>query len=137
MRDYLILLERKSMNNLITYKGTMSKKDFNKYMVRCYIFMFVYGIFGAIAFGMGLALAEIELESTVGSVLEVLFLIPLFSTVYFQYAWMARRLRDLGRPAWHFLLLFVPIYNIYLFLVLCLKNGVTPETNQPPTRLSA
>jgi uncharacterized membrane protein YhaH (DUF805 family) len=34
-----------------------------------------------------------------------------------------KRLHDLDRPGWHWLLLAVPLYNIYLALVLLLKRG--------------
>ena len=34
-----------------------------------------------------------------------------------------KRLHDLDRPAWHMLGFLIPIYNIYLSLVLLLKRG--------------
>jgi len=34
-----------------------------------------------------------------------------------------KRLHDLGRPGWHLLGLMIPLYNIYLGLVLLLKPG--------------
>jgi uncharacterized membrane protein YhaH (DUF805 family) len=34
-----------------------------------------------------------------------------------------KRLHDLDRPAWHLIGLMVPLYNIYLGLVLLLKRG--------------
>ncbi len=34
-----------------------------------------------------------------------------------------KRLHDLGRPGWHWLLLAVPLYNMYLGLVLLFKKG--------------
>ena len=40
-----------------------------------------------------------------------------------------KRLHDLERPAWHWLLLAVPIYNIYLGLVLLFQKG-TDGPNQ-------
>ncbi|MEM8489000.1 MAG: DUF805 domain-containing protein [Bacteroidota bacterium] len=34
-----------------------------------------------------------------------------------------RRLHDLDRPAWHLVLAFIPVYNLYLMLsLLCLKG---------------
>ena len=38
---------------------------------------------------------------------------------------IVKRLHDLGRPGWHFLLLAVPIYNLYLaFLMFCREGTV-------------
>ena len=34
-----------------------------------------------------------------------------------------KRLHDLGRPGWHLVLMLVPIYQIYLGLVLTFKRG--------------
>jgi uncharacterized membrane protein YhaH (DUF805 family) len=34
-----------------------------------------------------------------------------------------KRLHDLGRPAWHWLLFIVPLYNIYLGIVLVFQRG--------------
>jgi len=34
-----------------------------------------------------------------------------------------KRLHDLGRPGWHWWLLLVPIYNMYLGLVLLFQKG--------------
>lgn len=35
----------------------------------------------------------------------------------------AKRLHDLGRPSWHWWLLCIPLYNIYLGLVLLFQKG--------------
>lgn len=34
-----------------------------------------------------------------------------------------KRLHDLGRPAWHWLLFIIPIYNIYLGFILVFQKG--------------
>jgi uncharacterized membrane protein YhaH (DUF805 family) len=39
-----------------------------------------------------------------------------------------KRLHDLGRPGWHWWLFFIPLYNIYLGLVLLFQRG-TPGPN--------
>ena len=39
-----------------------------------------------------------------------------------------KRLHDLGRPGWHYWLLLIPLYNIYLAIVLLFVKG-TPGTN--------
>ena len=41
---------------------------------------------------------------------------------------VVKRLHDLGRPGWHYWLLLIPLYNIYLALVLLFVKG-TPGPN--------
>lgn len=48
-----------------------------------------------------------------------------------------KRLHDLGRPGWHWFLLMVPIYNIYLGLVLLLKKGEETRNRYGPDPLQA
>ena len=36
---------------------------------------------------------------------------------------IVKRLHDLDRPGWHFLLLGIPIYNLYLWLLLLCRGG--------------
>ena len=48
-----------------------------------------------------------------------------------------KRLHDLGRPGWHFLLLMVPIYNLYLGLVLLLKRGTWGRNEYGPDPLAS
>jgi uncharacterized membrane protein YhaH (DUF805 family) len=57
-----------------------------------------------------------------------------FAGVYATFA--IRRLYDLERPGWHFLLLLIPFYGAYLQLLLTFKKG-TPGPNaygDPPVR---
>ena len=48
-----------------------------------------------------------------------------------------KRLHDLGRPGWHFLLLGVPIYNLYLGLVLLFKRGTWGSNEYGPDPLQS
>ena len=62
-----------------------------------------------------------------GVVTSPLLAIPLLGVIA-AAGWAAaavtvKRLHDLGRPGWHLALLFVPIYQIYLGLVLTFKRG--------------
>ncbi len=62
-----------------------------------------------------------------------LFLLPAVGVVL-AGTWMGiaitvKRLHDLDRPGWHWWLLFIPLYNVYLGLVLLLKQG-TPGPNR-------
>lgn len=65
-------------------------------------------------------------------VLSVVTGVPLFVLpaigVFVAGAWAGvcitvKRLHDLGRPGWHWWLLMLPIYNIYLGLVLLFQKG--------------
>ena len=47
-----------------------------------------------------------------------------------------KRLHDLERPAWHWLLLAVPIYNIYLGLVLLFQKGTDGANEFGPDPLA-
>ncbi len=38
-----------------------------------------------------------------------------------------KRLHDLGRPGWHYCLLFVPFYNLYLAGLMLFKEGATGQ----------
>ena len=47
-----------------------------------------------------------------------------------------KRLHDLGRPGWHWWLLMVPLYNIYLGLVLLFQKGVDGPNQFGPDPLA-
>lgn len=48
-----------------------------------------------------------------------------------------KRLHDLGRPGWHWLGLMVPLYNIYLGLVLLFQKGTDGPNEFGPDPLAA
>jgi uncharacterized membrane protein YhaH (DUF805 family) len=45
---------------------------------------------------------------------------------------VVRRLHDLGKPGWHYWLFFIPLYNIYLGLVLLFTPGETSSNEYGP-----
>ncbi len=57
--------------------------------------------------------------------LNVLLISLLLGTFFFILTFyiIALRLKDLNRPAWHYFLLAIPIYNIYLTFLLFFKKG--------------
>jgi uncharacterized membrane protein YhaH (DUF805 family) len=48
-----------------------------------------------------------------------------------------KRLHDLGRPGWHFWLLLVPFYNIYLSVVMLFVKGSSGSNQFGPDPLAS
>ena len=112
------------MRNLFSVQGRLGRSTYQNY------YLLSLGL-------LGLAFVVYELSVFVGlqtvafygvTASLILAFITLFTTAI-------RRLQDLGRPAWHLVLAFVPVYNLYLMLsLLCLKGeeevnpyGLRPE----------
>jgi uncharacterized membrane protein YhaH (DUF805 family) len=76
----------------------------------------------AVGFASGVAGSGIEAAGALGFVIGVVGCLG-------QAFIAVRRLHDLGKPGWHYWLFFVPLYNIYLGLVLLFTRGV-PGTNE-------
>ncbi len=53
------------------------------------------------------------------------------------FAITVKRLHDLGRTGWHWLLLLIPLYNFYLTLVLLFRKGTFGPNPYGPDPLSA
>ena len=69
-----------------------------------------------------------------------LFMVPVIG-VGLAGAWAAmaitiKRLHDLDRPGWHFLLMAIPIYNIFLGLVLFFAPGTEGDNRYGPDPLA-
>ena len=65
--------------------------------------------------------------SALGELIGPIVLVPTLGVLW-AGAWMGvavivRRLHDLNRPGWHFLLLGIPIYNLYLWFLLLCRGG--------------
>jgi uncharacterized membrane protein YhaH (DUF805 family) len=58
----------------------------------------------------------------------LMFMILLLAIVIGGIAVTVRRFHDLDRPGRHYLRLYIPLYNIYLFILLFFKRG-TPGPN--------
>ena len=84
---------------------------------------------GVVAFGLLTVLAETPLFILPGIGVAV-------AGVWSGICITIKRLHDLERPAWHWLLLMVPIYNIYLGLVLLFKKGTEGPNEFGPDPLA-
>jgi uncharacterized membrane protein YhaH (DUF805 family) len=88
-----------------------------------------------------LAVVLVMVGVAVGSPFGFLVVPPLLSVVvggsWTGIAITVKRLHDLGRPGWHWWLLFIPLYNIYLGLVLLLQRGTPGQNLYGPDPLGA
>jgi uncharacterized membrane protein YhaH (DUF805 family) len=81
-----------------------------------------YGLAFMVGIVMGIAGLSEEAVSFVGGLLGL--------TAQIIVAFVCvKRLHDLDKPGWHFWLLLLPLYNIYLSLVMLFVKG-THGTNQ-------
>ena len=72
----------------------------------------------ALAFAAGFVIGDPDIAGIVGGVMGVLgFFVVLAAVV--------RRLHDLNRSGFHYFLLLVPFYNIYLCIILLFQPGTT------------
>lgn len=77
----------------------------------------------------GIALLALYLLffAALGELFGPIVLLPMLGVVW-AGSWMGlavivKRLHDLERPGWHFFLLGIPIYNLYLWLLLLCRGG--------------
>jgi len=59
-------------------------------------------------------------DTTLGQVISLLLILATYAVSVCQ---TVRRLHDIGRPGTHFWLLLIPLYNVYLGLVLLFRKG--------------
>lgn len=87
--------------------------------VACYV--------AAFATGMLLAGTDITVESfpAIGPLISIPFI------VLYAFA-VVRRLHDLDRPGSHYWLFLVPLYNLYLLLILLFHEGTKGENSYGP-----
>lgn len=112
------------MRNLFSVQGRLGRSTYqNLYLMSLGLLGFVFLVYELSVFaGMQTAAFYVVTASM------MLALVTLVTAA-------VRRLHDLDRPAWHLVLAFVPVYNLYLMLsLLCLKGeeevnpyGLRPE----------
>lgn len=87
-----------------------------------------------VIFSVLIALATLGV--LLGSPLVILPLIgALIAGTWAAIAITVKRLHDLGRPGWHWFLLGIPLYNIYLGLVVLLQKGTAGPNQYGPDPL--
>jgi uncharacterized membrane protein YhaH (DUF805 family) len=78
---------------------------------------------GAVIFALILALLVVATMIDNPAMLILPVLGAILGGAIAAIAVTVKRLHDLDRPGWHWFLLAVPLYNIYLALVLLFKRG--------------
>ena len=102
------------MVNLFSMQGRITRKQ---YVITTLVIVAIgYAIAFAAGFAAGIAGAGEDATSALGFIIGVGISIC-------QAFLVVRRLHDIGKPGWHYWLFFVPLYNIYLGLVLLFTPG--------------
>jgi len=114
------------MVKLFTMKGRITRKEY----ILTSLFVSLVGF--VIAFGIGFASGMAGSGEEAGN--GVAGLVSLAIGVVQSFL-IVRRLHDIGKPGWHYWLFFIPLYNIYLGLVVLFTPGVPGgnEYGQDPT----
>jgi len=87
---------------------------------------------------LGLIITMIVVSTIMGNPLLVVPMLgAILGGLWAAVAITVKRLHDLGRPGWHFLLLGIPIYNLWLGLVLLLKRGTWGPNEHGPDPLAS
>lgn len=116
------------MSNVFTMQGRLSRKQYFFYSM--IIVAVTYACAFAVGFASGVSGGGVEAAGALG------FTIGIVGGA--AQAFIAvRRLHDLGKPGWHYWLLLVPLYNIYLGLILLFTRGVQGANQYGPDPATA
>ena len=94
----------------------------------------VLQVFG-IALGVAISLSADDAESAAAAAGQIGLLLGLAAAVVTAFP-AVKRFHDLNRPGTHYWLLLIPIYNIYLALLLLFKRGTEGENLYGPDPLA-
>ncbi|HET6348795.1 MAG TPA: DUF805 domain-containing protein [Candidatus Krumholzibacteria bacterium] len=111
------------MGNLFSMRGRIGRGQY--VIITTTIVLISYAF--AFAIGFVSAVSDHDVHNA-----GVLGLIVAIAACALQGVLSVRRLHDLGRSGWHFWLLLIPFYNIYLSLVLCFERGSRSDNEYGP-----
>lgn len=118
----------RGIRHLFSFQGRAGRGE--------YLLHSVGDIFILIVFA--LAFAEVNERTAMSETLDtinlILFIVVFFGGMIAEICVTVRRLHDLGRPGSHFFLTWIPIYNLYLALVLLLQAGDSAKNDYGPPR---
>ncbi len=111
------------MVKLFTMKGRITRQQYilTTLMVSFVGFVIAFGI----GFAGGMAGTGEDASNGVASIVSL-------AIAFVQAFLVVRRLHDIGKPGWHFWLLLVPLYNIYLGLVIMFTPGTRGANEYGP-----
>jgi len=108
---------------IFSLRGRISRRQ---YVVASLVVVLIsYAFAFAIGFASGVSDGDVHNAGVLGGIVGIAGCIV-------QAFLVVRRFHDLGKPGWHFWLLFIPFYNIYLALVLCFTPGSTSSNEYGP-----
>ena len=111
------------MVKLFTLKGRITRKQYILTSLAVTLVAFVIAF--VIGFVSGVAGMSEEAGSGLGTIVS-------FAAAFVQAFLVVRRLHDIGKPGWHYWLLLVPLYNIYLGLVILFTPGTQGSNEYGP-----
>jgi len=116
------------MGKIFTMQGRIGRKQYFLGMLA--ISLVTYAVACVIGFAAGMAGVGEDGASALG------FIVGAVGGVA-SACLAGRRLHDVGKPGWHYWLFFVPLYNIYLGLVLLFAKGPSASNTYGPDPCAA
>jgi uncharacterized membrane protein YhaH (DUF805 family) len=102
------------MSTLFSMKGRINRQRY--FLTTLAVVLVAYALAFMLGFVMGMAGTGTEAASAIGFIVGVVAAI-------IQAFLVVKRLHDLGKPGWQYWLMWVPLYNIYLGIVLLFVKG--------------
>ena len=112
--------------NIFSFSGRLNRAKYFWYSVLLWVIFVVLILISSL-------LISKYVSSGLGIVLSIIFYVLL---VILEASLVVKRFHDLDRPGTHFWLLLIPIYNIYLSLVLLFQKGTAGENKYGPDPLA-
>ena len=104
------------MKELLSMQGRFSRQRY--FLTGLVITLIMFALAFALGFAMGMAGIDPAIATGVS------YLLTFVGIVVWSFL-VVKRLHDLGKPGWHYWLMYIPLYNVYLSLVLLFIKGVT------------
>ena len=111
------------MVKLFTMQGRITRKQYVLTSLAVSVVAFIVAF--AIGFVSGMAGMTEEASGSIGMIVS-------FAAAFVQAFLVVRRLHDISKPGWHYWLLLVPLYNIYLALVILFTPGTQGSNEYGP-----
>ena len=103
------------MKELFSMQGRFNRQRYILTGIVISVLMYVLA-FG-LGFAVGLSGADPQLATSAG------YLVWIAGIVVWAFL-VVKRLHDLGKPGWHYWLMLVPVYNLYLGIILLFQKGI-------------